>query len=80
MLKLKTFKIKNVPFPAVVFLPTCYQWPGIQHDHSRVKFGENIQVCNSYQIKGLGASYISPNKIRSEKHAKKKVKTKTALS
>lgn len=47
---------------------------GIQKDHSRVKFGENIPDCNSHQIKVLGASYLNPNKDTKPKH-----KSKTAL-
>lgn len=47
---------------------------GIQKDHSRVRFGENIPDCNSQQIKVLGASYLNPNKDTKPKH-----KSKTAL-
>lgn len=77
MLELKTSKIKLCPVSHCLFSTHVLSVTrDTAVDHSGVKFGENISACNSYQIRGLGASYLSPSEIQT---CSKEVKTKTAL-
>lgn len=59
IVELKEFKTFSVPTVFLSSFTVCYQYPGIQHDHRPLKFGQNIQAFYTYQITVLGASYLS---------------------